>query len=345
MDSTQQDSSDVSVASRYAQIPGACRCAVCGGLIDEEDLFCANCGTEAPLQDDAGEGRPRGASGTATHNFECGGCGASMSYDASARALRCPFCSSEKLAPRADEKTLAPRRVVRFRVERDAAEATMRQWLGRGFFRPSDLSQRALVDRMSAVYVPYWVFEARTHTYWTADTNQLPAMARGDWRPLFGEHHGTYAGVLVGASGALTSSETYALCPFDLDEAVDPSQVDLDNATFEKFKVGRKYARPHAREALERMETEACELEYVPGRARNCKVNTLVEGLTSEPILLPVWIMAYRYNERMFRFLVNGQTGAATGEAPTSWTKIAALAAAVAGAILLVVALVALFVR
>jgi hypothetical protein len=53
--------------------------------------------------------------------------------------------------------------------------------------------------------------------------------------------------------------------------------------------------------------------------------------------------MAYRYNERMFRFLVNGQTGAATGEAPTSWKKIAALAATIAGAILLVFALVALF--
>ena len=24
------------------------RCAICEGLLDEEDLFCANCGAEAP---------------------------------------------------------------------------------------------------------------------------------------------------------------------------------------------------------------------------------------------------------------------------------------------------------
>jgi hypothetical protein len=266
-----------------------------------------------------------------------------MSYDASARSLRCPFCGSEKLEQRADERTLAPRRVVPFKVSREAAMATMRKWLGRGFFRPGDLSQRAMIEKMAAVYVPFWIFEARTHTYWTADTSQLPLMSRGDWCPLFGEHRDAYAGLLVGASGALSSRETHALRPFDLEAAVEPSQVDLENVTVEKFKVGRKYARPLAREGLERLEAQTCQAQYVPGRARNVKVNTLPEGLASEPVLLPVWIMAYRYKERVFRFLVNGQTGTATGEAPMSWKKVAAVAAAVLGAILLILALVALF--
>ena len=30
---------------------------------------------------------------------------------------------------------------------------------------------------MQAVYVPYWVFAAETHTFWTADTSQTPAGA------------------------------------------------------------------------------------------------------------------------------------------------------------------------
>lgn len=170
-------------------------------------------------------------------------------------------------------------------------------------------------------------------------------MSRGDWRPLFGEHRGEYAGVLVGASGSLTSSETHALCPFDLASAVPPSQVDLENVTVEKFKVGRKYARPIAREGLESLECQTCEGLYVPGKARNCKVNTLVEGLASEPVLLPVWIMAYRYKDRVFRFLVNGQTGAATGEAPTSWLKVLGVAAVAAMVLLLLLALVGLFAR
>src|SRR6187401_1672478 len=87
------------------------RCTVCGALLDEEDLFCANCGTEAPRADG---GEQVGQTLLATHNFECQGCGASMSYDASAQTLRCPFCGSEKLSEQKDAKTLEPEFVVPF---------------------------------------------------------------------------------------------------------------------------------------------------------------------------------------------------------------------------------------
>ncbi len=310
------------------------RCPVCQSLLDEEDLFCANCGTEAP-RSPGQEASAADTARTATCNFECRGCGASMSYDASAGALRCPFCGSEELDQRGDAKVLSPRRVAPFRVAREGAEAVMRQWLGRGFFRPGDLAQTAAVVGMTAVYVPYWVFQARTHTYWTADTSQTPAGARADWYPIAGEHRGSYAGLLVGASGALTPSETSAIAPFDLASGVPPEQVDLDNVIVEQFGVQRKYARPLAQGGLEQLEAEAVR-QYVPGRARNVHVNVRTEALTSEPVLLPVWIMSYRYRDQVYRFLVNGQTGKATGQAPFAWTKVLLVVGMVLAAILLV---------
>jgi hypothetical protein len=59
------------------------------------------------------------------------------------------------------------------------------------------------------------------------------------------------------------------------------------------------------------------------------KVNAKLEGLSSATILLPVWIMAYRYQNQVYRFLVNGQTGRATGQAPVSWKKVFAAIAVV----------------
>ncbi|MCH8042972.1 MAG: hypothetical protein IID44_04575 [Planctomycetes bacterium] len=311
------------------------KCSVCQALIDEEDLFCANCGTEAPAWAEKATGTTASAR-TATHNFTCDGCGASMSYDASAQALRCPFCGSDNLSKQADAKIMAPRRIVPFTIGQDKAVATMRGKLGQGFWRPSDLSERALVVDMKAVYVPYWVFQATSHTYWTADTNQTPRGARGDWFPLTGEHRGRYEGLLVGASGALTPGETSGLCPFELSAAVEPDQVDLDNVTVEQFSVPRKYARPLARQGIESMEVQACQQRYVPGRSRNIQVNSRIEGLSSEPLLLPVWIMAYRYKEKLYRFLVNGQTGRCTGEAPISYKKIAVVAGIVAAVLLVI---------
>jgi DNA-directed RNA polymerase subunit RPC12/RpoP len=312
------------------------KCPVCQALLDEEDLFCPNCGTEAP----AHEARTADASRAFTYNFRCSGCGASMSYDASAGQLRCPFCGSEDLAKQADAKTISPTSVVPFVVTRDEAVAKMRAWLDQGFWRPGDLRQQALLVAMTPVFVPYWVFQANTHTFWTADTSQTPRGAMGNWFPLFGEHHGQHLGLLVAASGALAPAETTAISPFDLSKGVKPDGVDLDNITVEQFALGRKYARPLARSGLEVSDSSACQ-KYVPGRCRNMKVNVQLEGLSSEPVLLPVWIMAYRYRDRVFRFLLNGQSGAATGQAPVSYAKIA-FAVGLAIAIAAVVALIAL---
>ena len=52
-------------------------------------------------------------------------------------------------------------------------------------------------------------------------------------------------------------------------------------------------------------------------------------GVTFKHILLPVWISAYRYHQRVFRFLVNARTGEVQGERPWSAIKIAMLVIAI----------------
>lgn len=312
------------------------RCNVCAALLDEEDLFCANCGAEAQPGTVSAE---IAGSELATHNFGCDGCGASMSYDATAKNLRCPFCGSERLSQQKDVRTLAAKRVVTFSFDAQAAEGTLRKWLGASFWRPSDLAARAVVTKLAAVYVPYWVFSARTQTYWTADSSQVPWGARGDWVPCFGDHQSQYSGILIGASGALTSSETSTLCPFDISRGVERDQINLEESIVERFVVQRKYARPLARGSIEALEREACR-KYVPGRSRNVKVNVKLHGMQSTPVLLPIWIMAYRYKGTLYRFLMNGQSGRHTGKAPFSYFKLGMVIGGIAIALFLIVLMI-----
>jgi hypothetical protein len=318
------------------------KCAVCQALLDEEDLFCGNCGAEAPRRDDATAVKP---SRMSTHQFECNGCGAAMSYDASAGRLRCPFCGSERLEQRESKRVLTPSRVVPFSIDKETAVATMRAWLTGGIWRPSDLSHQAVVVTMSAVYVPYWVFEATTHTYWTADSDQVPHGGQGEWYPMTGEHHGRYDSLLVGASGVLTAHETSEVCPFDLTAGVSVDQCDFDNVTVEEFSVPRKYARPQARNDLEARELDTCRQQYVPGRCRNLKVDVLLEGMSSEPVVLPLWMLAYRYREKTYGFLMNGQSGKCTGTAPVTYAKVGIIAGLIALTVLLLLGLLGLVSR
>src|SRR5437763_12837963 len=69
-------------------------------------------------------------------------------------------------------------------------------------------------------------------------------------------------------------------------------------------------------------------------------VSTQHVGVTFKHVLLPVWLSSYRYNDRTYRVLVNGQTGEVLGDRPYSWVKITALVLAVLAAVLLIVLLI-----
>ena len=52
-------------------------------------------------------------------------------------------------------------------------------------------------------------------------------------------------------------------------------------------------------------------------------------------LLLPVWISCFRYQDKIYRFMVNGQTGKVSGKTPISWIKVALTTIAVIAIIML----------
>ena len=322
------------------------RCVICRTYLDAEDLFCSNCGTENTQGVDAeGVGISHATSTpqqASVMSFRCDQCGASMSYDASAKTLRCPFCGSEKMSSRADARTLKPEGIVPFRVEQSNAESFLRQWLSRGFWKPGDASQTSIVSKVTPVYVPFWIFSATTETAWTADSSAVTVGARGKWRPMSGTRVGNYEGILVGASGTLTPTEVQEIAPFDLSVAVRPESIDLSNVIVEEFRVTRRDARMRAAALVEQYEASQAQ-QSVPGSVRNLHANVRTQDMRSLPMLLPIWIMVYHYRQQPYRVLVNGQTGEVYGMAPFSYAKLTGVIAGMFALVLIIIVMVALF--
>jgi DNA-directed RNA polymerase subunit RPC12/RpoP len=315
-------------------------------LIDLEDLFCAGCGRETPppAGDDGGGGGDRGRASRVEDGFvgfQCESCGASVTYDADRQGLRCAFCGSVSMArEEAPTGRIQAERFVPFEVSREDAERLFRAWIAKGLFRPFGIRSLARLVSIEPLYLPFWRFRAETHTYYAGDSSRTPPGARADWCPVFGERSGSVENVLVGATGALSASELEALEPFDFSRRRPYHREELKGHGVEDFGLGRRGARPRARAAMLRVEKALCAAE-IPGRSRNVGVNTIFTNLRSEPVLLPIWINAYRYKEETYRFIVNGQSGRASGTAPVSYLKLAlvALAAlALAGAVAAVAA-------
>ena len=57
--------------------------------------------------------------------------------------------------------------------------------------------------------------------------------------------------------------------------------------------------------------------------------------VTFKYLLLPVWLSSYRYQGKIYHFMVNGQSGKAGGETPVSYMRVAVAAVFVAAVFLL----------
>jgi len=66
---------------------------------------------------------------------------------------------------------------------------------------------------------------------------------------------------------------------------------------------------------------------------RGLRVNTRLSGITWKHMLLPMYVAAYMFGAKTYRFVVNGQTGEVQGQAPISWIKVGVIAAVVAGVV------------
>jgi hypothetical protein len=300
-----------------------------------------------------------------TKSVTCRNCGATTDFEVTANILKCTFCGSEQIiAEPSDPNRPVPEAVISFMVEEERARAAYREWLGNGFFRPGDLTSAATLREIRAVYLPFWSFDARARSQWTAmsgrhryRTESYQALENGqsvtrerqvqetDWFPATGAHESTYARELVSASKGLEQKWVDAVEPFNFGELREFRTEYLLGRGAEECALDRTAAEQVAREIIESKERDECE-RLVPGDThRDLQVSTALDDVAARLLYLPVWLAAFHYKDKVYRFVVNGQTGAVTGEAPTSYAKVAMVVGAVALAILLVVALVSLLSR
>ncbi|MDH3717807.1 MAG: zinc ribbon domain-containing protein, partial [Planctomycetota bacterium] len=108
----------------------------------------------------------------------------------------------------------------------------------------------------------------------------------------------------------------------------------------EEYAVPRDEALQRCQEAFQRLEKQDV-AGFMPGdHHKHLRVGTEFSHVHSDLILLPVYVLTYRYGDKLFRFLINGQTGKLAGDKPVSRRRIAVAVAAGVGAVILLVLLI-----
>ena len=340
-------------------------CAACGADVvwspGAAALTCPYCGAKREMPRAPGEVRERpieealkGASdlgwGMARKAVACRGCGATTTFDAGVAASRCAFCGAPAVVEAPPSTTMVrPEGVLPFRVDRNGATGKFRQWLSSLWFRPDDLSQKSALSELKGVYVPFWTFDAATHSAWTADAGYDYQVAveveengqihtryetRTRWERAEGVLEHFFDDLPVAASRGLPPDLAQGIEPFPTHEMRPYEPSYLSGFLAEEYAVGPKEALASGQQRMTQELYALCGREVPGDRFRNLQVRTAWSGVAYKNGLFPVWIAAYQYGGKPYRFLVNGVTGKTDGKAPWSWLKIGL---AVAAALLLFV--------
>jgi len=217
-------------------------------------------------------------------------------------------------------------RYLPFAISEASAKQSVSRWLrGLGWFRPTDLATDATVEQLVPLWWVGWVFDARALVSWTADSNA--GSHRSAWAPHSGQVVMDFADILVPASRGLTDKETFALTgSYNLATSVS-GQPSGQGANTEQFDVQRSSARERIVRAAAGVAAQRIDQTHVPGTShRNVSVSLLLQELRTSRCAFPAYVLAYRYNEKLFRAVVSGQDEAfVLGKAPYSAWKILAV--------------------
>jgi DNA-directed RNA polymerase subunit RPC12/RpoP len=337
------------------------RCAGCGGVLLYDPavrcLRCRHCSAQAPVPASGAPGprelslrdglarAPRGY-GTETLRVECGSCGAIVHLAPEERATRCTYCASPTVVTRPpDPSLLQPESMIPFLVPQPQATQGFERWLSGLWFRPGDLSRMARVEGVHGVYLPYWTFDADVESQWQAERGEYyyttehytdqdehgntvrktRQVQHTRWKPARGRRKDHFDDVLVCASRGVKEDLAAKLCTFDTKQLVPYSPGYLYGWRAEAYAVDLPGAWAKGQEAIRAQQEQKCAGDIGGDTHRNLEVQNTFRKETFKHVLLPLFVLAYRYNGRPYQVLVNGQTGEVVGKAPLSVWKVMAL--------------------
>lgn len=287
-----------------------------------------------------------------TRVSKCPNCAAEVALSTDTHAAECPFCATPVVTDTGTHRHIKPRAVLPFvQSERDAHKA-MTTWLGKLWFAPSGLKEYARKGRkMTGIYVPYWTYDADTKSrysgqrgtvYYVTETvirdgkSEQQQVQKIRWSPASGRVKRWFDDVLVLASRALPKTYTDALEPWDLSALEPYSPEFLAGFRAEGYQVDLSEGYDAARAIMARTIERDVRMDIGGDRQRIHDIDTTISDVTFKHILLPVWLAAYKYRGKTYRFVVNGQSGRVQGARPWSVWKIVfavAIGAIIAGVI------------
>ncbi len=326
---------------------GALDCPECGGRMvfdpSEQKLRCPYCGVlksitydrmlrneydiryTLPESDRAWNDNVRAV--------RCRECGAEFVLTGESDVAECPLCCGRSIDTEGVVPSIAPEDLVPFSVTLSQARDLLERRFRWRLFSPSALRKAAGEGRLQGLYLAEWCFGADALSDYSAvilsEAGQEDGADPGKkaeaalrWKQLRGSLHRRFDDIHV-ASNLKMGLES--VLPYSQKRIVPYCPERIAGFPCKKPGIAASAAWKQAREELDsRMEDLSLkDAEQNGKKTRMLSVSARYENVLVRTTLLPVYMCSCRSGKKLWRTVINGQTGKIGGPRPLSVLKVA----------------------
>jgi DNA-directed RNA polymerase subunit RPC12/RpoP len=317
-------------------------CQQCGGTMafspDGQSLTCNYCDRQISLYQAVEEGAmvqerdfsvalatAKGHTHPVTmQSFSCQGCGAHFVLGPAIHSITCPYCSSAYvIQKRQTHRLIPPEGVIPFAFNQKKARQFLYQWL-----KKKKLLDDCQTSSPLGLYLPVWTFDiggqvvAHVRGYRQGSGVKMPSQTIE--RPVL------YNDIPVSASHRLPANLAEEIYNYKLNKVLPYNPGYLANWPAATYQISAAAASLVARKRVwknaQRVVGAQIKDQVVSpfDSSSNIDITLNSSKLYVEAfklIFLPLWLIRYRYQDKIYDTVVNGQNGHVRGETPSGKLK------------------------
>jgi len=320
------------------------KCPSCGAQMEfspeNQALICPHCKTQAAVQfssnvteRDFAELYNQRWSGNDVKIVKCENCGAEETLAKKEISTRCPFCGSNTVLKQSEMSGVKPDTVIPFKITKETAIQKCLKWLGSKFFSPKKFKRDLSINTVDGVYNPIWTFDSNTRTNYSGVlgkrvtttvvvNGKTQTKTEMKWFPVRGTIDCAFDDIYIPASERMNEKLIDKLKPYD-----QRTYVKYNDGMLAGFAAANYTVQPLDawKKAEQRMYNHIRQLIIRKHNADavqslNMQVNHLKKSF--KYLMLPVYVAATYYKEKLYNLYVNGVHGKVAGKAPVSAAKV-----------------------
>lgn len=257
-------------------------------------------------------------------NYNCPDCGAEIITDSNTAATFCVYCGNTSIIKNRLSGEFAPDKIIPFKIEKSKAiEAFKNLKKGRPLV-PSSFVNSRNIEKITGVYIPFWLYDISVDGSVDASATRVTSWSQGDTRYTKTDYYKVvrrgsmvYHRVPVDGATRFDNDMMNSIEPFDYGKLIDYNHAYLSGFLAEKYDVDKDAAFSDA--SLRTINSTKTEfLNSMVGYASKTVTSSDIKPSinSTEYVLLPVWMVNVKYNNKFYLFAMNGESGKFIGNIP-----------------------------